>query len=108
MSVHQNSNGNGVTIVKFATSKNLFVTYKMFPHGNSHNYTWTFLMGRLSQINQILIDRKCHSFILDAGSFSRGDCHTDHCLLVAKVRERLQQANKQHRSLKGKDSISGS
>jgi len=31
-SVHQNSNDNGVTIVKFATSKNLVVTNKMFPH----------------------------------------------------------------------------
>jgi hypothetical protein len=30
--VHQNSNDNGVTVVKFCTSKNLVVMNKMFPH----------------------------------------------------------------------------
>jgi hypothetical protein len=47
-SVHQNSNDNSVTVVKFATSKNLVVMSKMFPHQNIHTYTWTSLMGRLT------------------------------------------------------------
>jgi len=35
-SLHQDSNDNGVRIVNFATSKNLVVKSKMFPHRNIH------------------------------------------------------------------------
>jgi len=42
-SPHQDSNDNGVTIVNFATSKNLVVKLTLFR--NFHNYTWTSLMG---------------------------------------------------------------
>jgi hypothetical protein len=35
-----------------------------------------------------------HSSILDVFSFGGADCDTDHCLVVAKVRERLA-VNKQ-------------
>ena len=38
--LHQDSNDNGVRIVNFATSKNLFVKSTMFPHRNIHKYTW--------------------------------------------------------------------
>ena len=36
-----------------------------------------------------MIDRRWHSNILDIQSVRGSDCDTDHCLLVAKVRERL-------------------
>jgi len=36
-----------------------------------------------------LIDRRCHSSILDVRSFRGADCDTDYYLVVAKVRERL-------------------
>jgi len=35
-SLHQDSNDNGVRLVKFATSKNLVVKSTMFPHRNIH------------------------------------------------------------------------
>ena len=38
-SVHQDSNDNGVTVVIFATSKNLVVKITMFPRLNIHKYT---------------------------------------------------------------------
>jgi hypothetical protein len=31
---------NGVRVVKFATSKNLFFKSTMFPYRNIHKYTW--------------------------------------------------------------------
>jgi hypothetical protein len=46
-------------------------------------------MRRLNQIDHILIDRRWHSSTLDAQSFRGADCHTDHYLVVDKVRERL-------------------
>ena len=38
-SIHQDSNDNGVRIVNFATSKNLVVKNKMFPHRDIHKHT---------------------------------------------------------------------
>jgi hypothetical protein len=46
-SLHQESNDNGVRIVKFATSKNLVFKTTMFPHRNFHN-PGPLLMGRLT------------------------------------------------------------
>ena len=40
-SLHQDSNGNAVRIVKFATSKNLVFKSTMFPQLNIHKYTWS-------------------------------------------------------------------
>jgi hypothetical protein len=37
----------------------------------------------------LLIERRWHSSILDVQSFRGADCDTDHCLVVAQVRERL-------------------
>jgi hypothetical protein len=39
-SLHKISNGNGIRVVNFATSKNLRVKSTMFPHCNIHKYTW--------------------------------------------------------------------
>jgi len=38
-SLQQDSNDNGVRIVKFATPENLVVKCTMFPHRNIHKYT---------------------------------------------------------------------
>jgi len=37
-SLHQDSNGNGIRLVNFATSKKLVVKSTMFPHRNIHKY----------------------------------------------------------------------
>ena len=88
-SLHQDCNENGVRLVNFATSKNLVVKSTMFPHQNIHKYTWTSPDGKThNQIDHVLIDRRWHSSVLDVPSF-RGDCDTDHYLVIAKVRERL-------------------
>jgi hypothetical protein len=40
-----------------------------------------------------LIDRERHSSVLDVRSYRAADCDSDHCLVVAKVRERLAVNN---------------
>jgi hypothetical protein len=47
-SLHQDSNGNGVTTVNVATYINLAVKSMMFPHRNIHKHTSSILMGRLT------------------------------------------------------------
>jgi len=89
-SLHQDNNDNGVTLVNFATSKNLVVKSTMFPHWNIHKYTWTSPDGTThNQIDHVLIDRRWHSSLLYVQSFRGADCDTDHYLVIAKVRERL-------------------
>jgi hypothetical protein len=69
------STDNGVRVVNFATSKNLFVKSTMFPHRSIHKYTWISPDGKThNQIDHILIDRRQHSSILDVRSFRRADC----------------------------------
>jgi hypothetical protein len=94
-SLHEISNYNGVRLVKFATSKNLRVKSTMFPHHNIHKYTWTSPDGKThNQIDHILEHRQRHTSVFDAQSLRATDCHSDHYLVVAKVRERLT-VNKQ-------------
>jgi hypothetical protein len=84
------SNDKGVRVVDFATSKYLTVKNTMFPHRSIHKYTWTSPDGKThNQIDQILIDRRRHSSVLDICSFKAADCDTDQYLEVEKVRERL-------------------
>jgi len=62
----------------------------MFPHRNIHKYSCTFPDGKThNQIDNVLIDRRWHSSVLDVRSFREADCDTDHYLVIAKVRERL-------------------
>ena len=78
-SLHQDLNDIGVRIVNFATSKNLVVKSMMFMQQKICKYTWTSPDGKTDkQIDHILIDRRWHSIILDARSFRRADCSTDH------------------------------
>jgi endonuclease/exonuclease/phosphatase family metal-dependent hydrolase len=93
-SSHGISNDNGVRVVNIATSKNLVVKSTMFPHHSIHKYTWTSPDGKThNQSDHILIDRRRYSSILDVTSFRGADCDSDHYLVVAKVRDRLQWAN---------------
>jgi hypothetical protein len=89
-SSHEISNDNGLREVNFATSKNLVTKSTMFPYHSIHKYTWASPDGQThNQIDDVLIDRRRHSSILDVRSFRGADCDTDHNLVVAKIRKRL-------------------
>jgi endonuclease/exonuclease/phosphatase family metal-dependent hydrolase len=65
-SLHDISNGNGVRLVNFATTKDLRVKSTMFPYHNIHKNTWTSPDGKPhNQIDHILVDRRRHSNVLD-------------------------------------------
>jgi hypothetical protein len=54
-SLHEISNDSLVRVVNFPISKNLIVKSTMFPHYNSHKFTWKSSDERHSQIGCILI-----------------------------------------------------
>jgi hypothetical protein len=58
----------------------------MFLHRDVHKYTWIFPH---SHIDGVLIDGIRRSSVLDVRCFRGADCGTDHCFVVAEVRERL-------------------
>jgi exonuclease III len=67
-SLRHDSNDNGIRVVNFATSKNLFVKSTKFPHRNIHKYTWTSPDRKThNQVDHNLIDWRFHSSILDVG-----------------------------------------
>jgi hypothetical protein len=84
-----------VMIMEFAISNNLRVKSTMFPHHNTHKYTWTSPDGKThKQIDHILIKRQRNLNILHVRSHRVPDCDTDHYLVVVKAREQLA-VNKQ-------------
>jgi hypothetical protein len=95
-SLHEISNDNGVRVAHFATSKNLTVKSRMFPHSNIHKFTWTSPDEKThSQNDHFLINSRGHSSVLDVRLFGGSGCDNDHSLVVAKVRESL--AGNKHR-----------
>jgi hypothetical protein len=98
-SLHDASNDNRVRVVNFATSKNFIVKSTTFPHCDIHKHTWTSDGVTRNQTDHVLIDKRRHSNILDVRSFRGADCDTDHCLVVAKLRERISVSNEQGKNL---------
>ena len=89
-SLHQDSEDNCVRILNFTTSKYLIMG-TIFPHRNIHTHTWTSRDGKIhNRIDHVLIDRKWHSYMINVRSFREADCDTDHCVVDATVRKRLE------------------
>jgi hypothetical protein len=79
-----------LVMTKKLESQNLTIKSTKFPHRNIHKYNWASPDGKTHiQIDHILTDRRRHSSVLDVRSFKEADCNTDHCLVVARVWERL-------------------
>jgi endonuclease/exonuclease/phosphatase family metal-dependent hydrolase len=78
-SLHEASNDNGVRVVNFATSKNLIVKSTTFPQRDIHKHNSTCPDGVThNQTDNVLIDKRRHSNILDVRSFRGADCDADH------------------------------
>jgi len=98
-SLNQDSNGNDVRIVNFATSKILVVKSMMFPRQNIYKYTWNSPDAKThNQIDHMLIERRRHSSIIEMRSFRGADSDTDQYLIVPNVMEILAAVNKKYRS----------
>ena len=93
-SLHRISNDNGIRLCSFAQSSNMWISSISFPHKDIHKHTWRIPgSNRGNQIDHILVNRRYSSSILDVRSFKGANCDSDHFLVIAKVRQRLSNAN---------------
>jgi len=86
---HEISNNNGVIVVNFSMSNYQIFKKAVFPDRGIHKYIWLILMRNTIRSDCILIDKRRHSNVVDVWSFRGAGCDIGHCLVVAKVRERL-------------------
>ena len=68
----------------------------MFPHRNIQKYTSSH-----NQIDHILTDGRWHPSILVVRRCRGADCDTDHCLVVAKFREKLAASKQTEEKFEG-------
>jgi hypothetical protein len=86
--------------------KNLTVKRTMFPYCYIHKFSYAYRDGRTHiQIDDIIVDRRRHSSLLDAHSFRAAGYDTDHFLMVAKDRERLAVSKQKRTSFTWRRSI---
>jgi hypothetical protein len=70
--------------------KSLIVKSTSFPHRDIYKHTWTSNGVIYNQIDEVLIDKRRQSNILDVRSFRGADCDTDHYLVVAELGREFQ------------------
>ena len=72
-----------------------------FFNNTRHDYTWTLQSGQYqNQIDYILSSQRWRSCIQSAKTRPRADCGSDHQLLTAKFRFKLNKAGKTSRPAK--------
>ncbi|XP_073848775.1 uncharacterized protein [Musca autumnalis] len=94
-SLHSETSDNGMRLIDFAAAKNMVVSSTRFNHLDIHKGTWLSPDQRTSnQIDHVVIDGRHSSSVLDVRSFRGANIDSDHYLVAAKVRTRLNVANK--------------
>ncbi|XP_073814500.1 uncharacterized protein [Musca autumnalis] len=94
-SLHSETSDNGMRLIDFAAAKNMVVSSTRFKHLDIHKGTWLSPDQRtINQIDHVVIDGRHSSSVLDVRSFRGANIDSDHYLVAAKVRTRLNVANK--------------
>lgn len=89
-SLHDNSNDNGERLIDFSAGRNLVIRSTTFPHRQIHKGTWTSPDGKtINQIDHILISARHFSSISDVRTMRGAASDSDHFLVRARVREKI-------------------
>jgi hypothetical protein len=92
-SLHENTSENGSRLVNFAVSKNIFIGSTKFSHKIIHKTTWKSLDGKTeNQIDQLLIDKRHLSNLMDVRSYRGANIELGHCLVGIKLGARISNA----------------
>ena len=93
-SLHETTNENGLRLIDFAMSKNIVVSGTYFPHKDIHKMTWWSPDGRTNnQIDDVLIDGRHCSNIMDVRTCRGLNIDSDHYLVRVVFRARISAIN---------------
>ncbi|XP_073841391.1 uncharacterized protein [Musca autumnalis] len=90
-------NDNGELFVGFCQEFNLVIGGSLFPHKDIHKYTWTSPNGYTkNQIDHICIRQRWKSSLIDVRTKRGADIDSDHELVLALIKLKLNKLYKQH------------
>lgn len=91
-SLHENTNDNGKKLIDFATGHDMVVSSTCFPHKDIHKRTLRTPDGKsYTQIDDVLIDRRRATCIMDVRCMRGADVGSDHYLVRVKYRTRIRK-----------------
>jgi len=94
-SLHENTNYNGYRLIQLATLNNMATGSTMFEHRNIHKPTRTAPDRSFeNQINNMVMDDRHMSDLLDVKSYSGGNVDSNHYLVIARMRARISNIKK--------------
>jgi hypothetical protein len=97
-SLHKDSNNNRMRLISFAASVGMVVGSTMFPHKNIHKVTWKSPDGNTTnQTDHKLIDIHHKSNLQDTQGYRGANMDSDHFLIIAKLRNRINKYYKKQR-----------
>jgi len=86
-SLHQISNDNGIRLITFAGSKNMWTSSTFFPHKRTHKQKWMSPNGTTkNQIDHLAMDNIIKYWIQDVRSHRGVGAHSDHFLVKTTLR----------------------
>ncbi|KAF2895199.1 hypothetical protein ILUMI_10971 [Ignelater luminosus] len=93
-SLHEITNNKGER--QQDTKTNLKISSIQYQHKTVHKMTWLILGRNTSnQIDHILITEKRAAYITDVSSYRGTSLQTGHCLVIAKIRQKVMKEKKQ-------------
>ncbi|VDP32931.1 unnamed protein product [Heligmosomoides polygyrus] len=85
-------NDNGVRLLTFAAANGLVIGNSIFQHKQKHQLTWRAPNGNESVLlDYVLVNRRFRTSIRDVRVKGGADCGSDHHLVCARMRLRLQK-----------------
>lgn len=96
-SKHEETNKNGKRLINFAAEMGLVVASTKFEHKDIHKGTWLSPNGNYTnQIDHLLIQAQYMKTIRDIRSYRGADADSDHFLVIAKIKQNVQEEKKRY------------
>ena len=93
--IHGEQNERGVKLAEFCISNDLTIGNTIFPHHPRRLYTWSSPGERTrNQIDYIMVKRRWRTSLLNVKIRPDADCGSDHQLLLATTKIKLQTTTK--------------
>jgi len=91
ISLHDETNNNGIKTIQFTISKGFSVKSTTFPHKDIHKETWYSADSRTAnQIDHVLIGNRFRNAITDIRAIMGSDNGSDHNLLKINFKVKLR------------------